>query len=284
MSRGIRRSAGLIGRIDWLLLPVPFLAYSTGGCNLKEPLSDQRLSEKKFVAMDTNVKTDSEVFESAIRALEAEIATAGVHMTIDANARQIYGRRIRELANELRVQVRMGRITWKQAAEEAQQIRNVVMDFIRSRSTPVGRAFAQQLKSEGRTFNELIARKTRELYGPRTEFLRLNATQQNRVYEEIVRSAGRSNAHVNTVMRRVSYAGRALIVVSITLSAYTIMTAEDKGLAARREVVVTGAGVGGGIAGGALAGLACGPGAPVCVTVGAFVGGAVAAFGVDFLW
>ena len=54
--------------------------------------------------------------------------------------------------------------------------------------------------------------------------------------------------------------------------------------AARRELAVTGAGIGGGIAGGALAGLACGPGAPVCVTVGAFVGGALAAFGVDFFW
>jgi hypothetical protein len=30
--------------------------------------------------------------------------------------------------------------------------------------------------------------------------------------------------------------------------------------------------------------LACGPGAPVCVTVGAFVGGALAAFGVSLLW
>ncbi|WP_323002029.1 hypothetical protein [Denitromonas sp.] len=28
----------------------------------------------------------------------------------------------------------------------------------------------------------------------------------------------------------------------------------------------------------------CGPGAPVCVTVGAFVGGALAAFGVSFVW
>jgi hypothetical protein len=33
-----------------------------------------------------------------------------------------------------------------------------------------------------------------------------------------------------------------------------------------------------------LAGLACGPGAPVCVTIGAFVGGAAAAFGVDLFW
>ncbi|QCP13991.1 hypothetical protein FCL38_28915 [Pseudoduganella umbonata] len=43
-------------------------------------------------------------------------------------------------------------------------------------------------------------------------------------------------------------------------------------------------GIGGSIAAGALAGLACGPGAPVCVTIGAFVGGALAAFGAGFVW
>jgi len=32
------------------------------------------------------------------------------------------------------------------------------------------------------------------------------------------------------------------------------------------------------------AGLACGPGAPVCVTVGAFVGGALAAFSTGWIW
>jgi hypothetical protein len=85
-------------------------------------------------------------------------------------------------------------------------------------------------------------------------------------------------------MRRLSRAGRGLLVVSVGLSAYEIATADDKLKVAGRELTVTGAGIGGGIAGGALAGLACGPGAPVCVTVGAFVGGAVAAFGVDLFW
>ena len=43
-------------------------------------------------------------------------------------------------------------------------------------------------------------------------------------------------------------------------------------------------GIAGGAIGGAIAGLACGPGSPVCVTLGVFIGGALAAFGVDFLW
>ncbi|MEL7470013.1 MAG: hypothetical protein AAFN27_16285 [Pseudomonadota bacterium] len=45
---------------------------------------------------------------------------------------------------------------------------------------------------------------------------------------------------------------------------------EDKANAAAREAASTRAGVGGDIPGGALAGLAFGPGAPVCVPIGAF--------------
>lgn len=70
----------------------------------------------------------------------------------------------------------------------------------------------------------------------------------------------------------------------MALFVYQVASAQDKAGTAKRELVSTGAGVGGGILGGAVAGLACGPGAPVCVAVGAFVGGALAAFGVDFFW
>ena len=84
---------------------------------------------------------------------------------------------------------------------------------------------------------------------------------------------------------RQAYARRIRMkLLSVALSVYTIATSEDRVSAARREAAVTGAGVAGGIAGGALAGLACGPAAPICVTVGAFVGGAVAAFGASANW
>lgn len=158
------------------------------------------------------------------------------------------------------------------------------MDVVRTRSTPVGLAMAQRLKSEGRTLNELTARKTLELHGINADFNRLAPDQQNAVYAEIVKSAGKSNPRISLAMRNLSYVGRSLVVTSIALSVYTVANADDKLDAAGRELAITGAGVGGGIAGGALAGLACGPGAPVCVTVGAFVGGALAAFGVSIVW
>lgn len=231
-----------------------------------------------------NQQGQSSGFDAEIQAFEAQIANAGVHLTIDSAARAQYGKLIKAMSDELRGQAVAGKITWAQAAAQAQEVRNAVMQIVRSRSTPVGQAIAQSLKKEGKTLNELISRKSIQLFGEGVEFSKLSPTQQNSVYAAIVKSAGTSNHQVTTVMRRLSHAGRGLVVLSLALSIYAIADAEDKQAAAARELTVTGAGIGGGIAGGALAGLACGPGAPVCVTVGAFVGGALAALGVSLLW
>lgn len=223
-------------------------------------------------------------FESAIRALESEVANIGVYLELDSSARRAYANQIRSMALELKTQASLGKITWLNAAEQAQEVRNLTMEMIRSRSSPVGLAMAQRLKSEGKTLNELIAKKTKKLFGPKAVFTKMTPTQQNSVYAEIVKVAGKSNPKVTAAMRKLTYAGRGLIVFSIALSIYTVTTADDKLNAAGRELAITGAGVGGGVAGGALAGLACGPGAPVCVTIGAFAGGALVAFGVSIAW
>lgn len=226
-------------------------------------------------------RDDQREFDAIIAALRAEIANAAAIATVDSAARAAYDRQIRAMASELRNMARSGQISWSQAAREASEIRNVVMEVIRGRSTPVGRAVAESLKSQGKTLNEMIAKKTLELF-PNSDFNKLTVAQQNRVYSEIVKSAGKSNPRITARMRAFSRVGRGLIFVSVAISVYNIAMAEDKVAATGREAAVIGAGIGGGVAGGALAGLACGPGAPVCVTVGAFVGGALAAIGVDY--
>jgi hypothetical protein len=227
---------------------------------------------------------DRELFESAIRALEAEIANAGAHLTIDSAARQAYTKQILVMSNELRSMAFTGQITWAKAAEQANEARNTIMSIIRSRSTPVGLAIAESIKQEGKTLNELVARKTVQLFGSGAVFDKLPVEKQNKVFAEIVTAAGKSRPEVTATMMKLSYAGRGLIFLSIAISVYTIATAENKVDAAGKEVAVTGASIAGGMAGGALAGLACGPGAPVCVTVGAFIGGGLAAFGMSVLW
>ena len=231
-----------------------------------------------------NSSQDQGDFEQAIRVLKAEIANIGTHLAWDGQARQLYAIEIQNMSRNLEGQVRSGTITWKQAAAQAQETRNTIMDILRKRSTFIGKATAVAIKQQGTTLNTLIAKKTQKLYGNNALFNQLSNQQKNNIYKQVVLSAGTSNPKVTNLMRRASYAGRGLLFLSLGASVYNIATADDKWDAAGREVAVTGAGIAGGVAGGALAGLACGPGAPVCVTIGALLGGAFAAFGMDALW
>ncbi|NVM78869.1 hypothetical protein FHW83_004700 [Duganella sp. SG902] len=227
---------------------------------------------------------DKLLFERTMKSLEAQISSAGAHLTIDTRARSLYAQEIKNMSEKLRADAIARRITWSAAAREAQETRNLIMGIIRARSTPVGRAFAEHLKQKGYSLNQLIALKTAERHGEHVVFSRLSNAKQNAIYASIVTSAGKSNAVVTRAMARLTYASRGLLFVAMALSIYNVATASNKFTAFQKELAINGAGIAGGMAGGAVAGLACGPAAPVCVTVGAFVGGALAAFGTSFIW
>ena len=232
--------------------------------------------------MTTN--KDEIAFENAIKSLEATAASMGAHLETDSTARRSYAKQINAVSNSLRADVHAGKLTWLQAADQACRTRNLLMEIIRARSTPVGRAWAEKLKPTGHPFNTIVAKKTIDVFGSGANFQRLSESQKNKVYAAIVTSSGKSNVDVNAKLAKLSAAGRGLIFISIAISTYNVLTASNKGIAIKREIAVTSAGVAGSIAAGALAGLACGPAAPACVTVGAFVGGAVAAFGAGYIW
>lgn len=231
-----------------------------------------------------NGSADRIAFEDAIKSLEAQIANAGAHMSIDSHTRLAYSREVRKMAGQLRQQAAAGQITWASAARQAHQTRNLVLEIFRSRNTPIGLSFAQKQKLAGIAFNDLLEAKTQKLFGLRAGFSGLSNSQKNRVYSSIVTSAGSPNQAVNSAMKQLSYAGRGILFISLAISAYNVAIAENKVAATGKEVAVTGASIVGGIAGGAAAGLACGPASPVCVTLGAFVGGAPSAFGISMMW
>ncbi|MCW1834496.1 hypothetical protein OLZ33_21225 [Pantoea ananatis] len=213
-----------------------------------------------------------EQFDAAINALQGDVADAAARLSIDPRLRLEYSRRIKEMADDLRSRVNAGLLTWEQAAKEAQETRNLIMEMIRTRSTPLGRAMAERMKSSGKTLNELVAQKATSLFGPQTNFA------------SIAESAGKSNPSINLKMLQLSRAGKGLIVLSLAISVYEIYTAENKVAETGKQIAINGAGIAGGAAGGALAGLVCGPGAPVCVLIGGFVGDALAAFEMGRFW
>lgn len=83
---------------------------------------------------------------------------------------------------------------------------------------------------------------------------------------------------------QLSHVGRGLIVLSIAISIYEIYTADNKVSESGRQIAINSSGIVGAAAGGAMAGLMCGPGAPVCVLIGGFVGGALAAWEMGRVW
>lgn len=232
-------------------------------------------------ALDTDGR---DKFESAINALQGDVSAAATRLSVDPRLRLEYSKRIKEMSADLRAKANAGVISWEKAAQEAQTTRNLIMDMVRSRSTSHGRAMAERIKSEGKTLNELVAKKAKALFGPQANFNSLSETQKNQIYASIVESAGKSNPQVNMKMMQLSRIGRGLIVLSIAISVYEIYTADDKVSESGRQIAINGAGIAGAAAGGAMAGLMCGPGAPVCVLIGGFVGGALAAWEMGRLW
>lgn len=225
-----------------------------------------------------------EQFESAVNALQGDISAAAARLLIDPRLRLEYSKRIKEMAEDLRSRANIGLISWEQAAQQAQETRNLIMDLVRTRSTPLGRAMAQQMKSSGKTLNELVAKKAISLFGPRTNFNTLSQAHKNQVYASIVESAGKSNPQVNLRMLKLSRVGKGLVVLSIAVSLYEIYTSENKVAETGRQLAINGSGIAGGAAGGMVAGLVCGPGAPVCVLIGGFIGGALAAWEMGYFW
>src|SRR5262249_23551856 len=149
----------------------------------------------------------------------------------------------------------------------------------RLKSSDVGRAMAEAEKAAGLTMEQLQARYASRLFGK--DFGQLAAAEQDAVFVEIARAAGRPNPRFTALASKLGKAGKGLFVVSLAFAAYSVATSDRPG----REAAKQGAGIGmgflGSVGGGAAAGLVCGPGAPVCVGVGALVGGIAFALGTD---
>jgi hypothetical protein len=189
-------------------------------------------------------------------------------------------RNIKAVSEEYIWRVNAGSLSAKTAAQEVNLIRNQILAAGRLKLSIVGLAYSVSKKETGKTLAELLEIYAGEKF--KLPFDQLNVPQQNKVYLEIVQSGGRARAKVNVLARNLSRLGRGLIFVTIAISVYNIADSEDK----LRTTAKEGATLGGGILGSAAAGLACGPGAPVCVTIGVFVGGALGAYGtsITFDW
>ncbi|MEO0444253.1 MAG: hypothetical protein AAFZ92_11050 [Pseudomonadota bacterium] len=229
---------------------------------------------------------DLQELELALSSLESTAFNFGTRFIPDSMVRVEYNRKAGLLSKEILDKVVSGKISVKEGAKQASEMRNILMDTLRGKTSEIARAYAVKQKSMGKSLPELEQKYAKKLYN--LSFESLSPNNRNKVWKEIVFSSGRPQLSVNKLAKVFGAAGRGFIALSLTISVYNITTADDVLEAASKESAVLGGGLLGSVAGGAAAGFACGPGAPVCVTIGVFVGGVMFAIGsqlaLESLW
>lgn len=223
---------------------------------------------------------EKQLVSIAVSTLQAEGILFANRYINDAKVRQNYIRLTSQASLEMRQKIALNQMTPAQAADQANKMRNEIMMRARKMSSDIGLAKAQKLKSTPKTLDALTQHYAHKKF--QTAFDQLPETKRNAVYLEIVESSGRPNAKINaSVVRSLRYA-RALGVATAGVAIYNVVQAEDKPKAIVKEGAILGTGFASGAVGGAAVGLLCGPGAPVCVTIGVFIGGALGVIGADY--
>jgi hypothetical protein len=219
----------------------------------------------------------------ALFALEAVGDSFAARCINDNAVRQQYRRSIQDAVAEIEADVNSGSVDVEAAAEHAVLLRNNLMDLSRSRSSEVGRAFAKSLKSEGKTFAELLEYRASKMFGKIPAAL--TAEERTAVMRAIISGAARDNVEVTNALRFLGGASRGLVALSVGLAIYDIYQAPDHEKETVHQGILAGAGLGGGYVVGALGvSLVCGPGAPICAGVFVLVGGAAFTLGADYWW
>lgn len=209
-------------------------------------------------------------YQSAIKQFEIQAINFGYRFINDAGVRASYMEKTAAYAESLRSTVATGEISPREAAQMAQEMRNEIMEWARTKTSDYGRAKAKQLKTKGVDMEYLLNKYSKKLQN--TPFDELSSANKNSVYMAIVDSSGRPNPKVSSKVARLSKAGRGLWLISLGVATYNIASAEDKERATGREIASVGGGFAGGAAAGALAGIWAGP---IGVAVGVAVGGLI---------
>lgn len=217
--------------------------------------------------------------KSAIAGFESASFNFGFRFIADSMVRTEYNRKAKQLSAEILEQVNSGKISVSEGAKRASEMRNVLMDALRGKTSEIAQAYAVNQKALGRSLPELEEKYAKRLFG--NSFSALSSNQKNKVWKEIVFSSGRPQLKVNKLAKVFGVVGKSFIALTITISVYSIITSDDALKATSKESAMVGGGLLGSVAGGAMAGFACGPGTPICVGIGVFIGGVMFAIGTE---
>lgn len=214
--------------------------------------------------------------------LESTAINFGYRLINDSVVRRQYITAIKKSSDEIINLYKNGTYTAEEAAIIASKQRNILLSLDRKRSSDIGRAYAEYKKQSGLSMGELEERYASRLFPQSIH--NLNKHQKNKIYYEILKKSGTGNAAITFQAKMFNYAGKTLVLLSAAIITYNVIMARDKKKALIYNGAILGTSAASSAAAGASAGVMCGPAAPVCVSIGAFIGGVLGAAGaISFL-
>lgn len=237
-----------------------------------------------YPAVAGAMQNDQRAFSAALASLQGTASNFAAHCIQDSRVREQYLRDIQKMSAEFVRAVESGKMSPREAATLASQMRNEILDLSRLRNSPVGRAYAKKLKPSGRTMADLTEHYATKMF--QQPFESLSERQQATIFKEMIQSAGRDRGAVSGIAKTLGVAGKRVLFVSLAVAAYEIYQAEDKTTETMHQGAIATAGIAGGWGAGAavVATGVCAATAPVCIGVAALVGGILASVGTDLLF
>ncbi|MFC7421401.1 hypothetical protein ACFQNF_16165 [Iodobacter arcticus] len=225
----------------------------------------------------------SSPLKQSIESFEAAAARFATDAIKDEHLRQQYKANISRISNQVKTDVAAGKISVKEGMDFCQQMRNKIMDEVRSYTSAQGLAVAEKKKAVGMTQEILLNKYSNSIFNK--NYTQLNPSQKDKVYYAIIESSTRDSAKFTAGTKAMKIMGKVGIIATAIFAIGSIIIADNK----VKETAKQGGILAGGAAGGLLAGLTvsmiCGPGAPFCavaiVLAGSIAGGLAGEAAVD---
>lgn len=227
-------------------------------------------------------ETRDKIFEHALLMLQTEANNFAYMFIKDARLRSQYSSGIKTMSNELLDDVKSGRISAMSGAQQANYLRNELMDVVRRRSHPILLAYARSLKLNSVGKNDILEKKSMDLF--KKSFSALTAAEVDAVYLEAIAASGRSRESVNRLAAIYGRAGKGLFVLSLAIALYEIYEADNRMRETAKQSAIVGSSIAGGVALGAASVAAgiCAATAPICVTVASIAGAIAGGLGMEY--
>ncbi|EJM79576.1 hypothetical protein [Pseudomonas sp. GM60] len=213
--------------------------------------------------------------DRALELLEGSALRFSLDAISDEKIRSSYTKNIKRMSQQVRDDVKAGRVSAQEGVKFSHEMRNKIMMEHRKFTSAQGLAIVQRKKKEGKGLKTLLDIHSENLF--QKGYDSLSEVEKNKVHYAILESSGRDNAKFTTGTKKMLIMGKLGVLVTAALATYQILNADNKPKEAARQGIIVGAGAVGGILAGMGVSALCGPAAPICaiavVLAGTIAGG-----------